>query len=259
MPATSASRPDFIAAQYAFAGHLRDPERQPAPADVDERRMAVYRELIFNNIDSFLSDNFPVLRAITPDEDWLALCRDFLIRHRAQSPYFTDIGDEFLQYLQQEREPTPSDPPFLLELAHYEHIELALSIAADPERPRGLNPNGDLMNECPVVSALASPLAYRFPVHRIAPEFMPESAPEQATFLLVYRDPDDKVHFIETSAASARLLELLKENPKETGLSVLHRLSTEMRHPEPERIIAFGAGQLAELRERHIILGTLPA
>jgi hypothetical protein len=33
------------AAQYAFAAHIRDPARAPAPADIAPRRMAVYTEL----------------------------------------------------------------------------------------------------------------------------------------------------------------------------------------------------------------------
>ncbi len=254
-----ASPPDFIAAQYAFAGHIRDPKRQPPPADVDERRMAVYRELFFDNIENFLSGNFPVLRAITEDAPWLALCRDFMIRHRSRSPYFTDIGAEFIDYLQNEREPHADDPPFLLELARYERIELELSIAEDPTLPAGLDPNGDLLSAPPFINPLLASLCYRYPVHQIGPEWIPDREPEQPSFLFVWRDRDETVRFLEANAASARLLELLKEYPTESGLSVLQHLSVELQHPDPERIIAFGSGVLNDLRQRHILLGTLLA
>ena len=57
---------DFQAFQQAFARHLRDPRHAPRPAGVPARRMAVYTELLFNNICSFVDTCFPVCRAI-PD------------------------------------------------------------------------------------------------------------------------------------------------------------------------------------------------
>jgi len=44
--------------QYAFAAHLRDPDNVPAPEGIEERRMAVYRELFFNNLFSRFYDLF---------------------------------------------------------------------------------------------------------------------------------------------------------------------------------------------------------
>ncbi len=257
-PENSASRPEFIQAQYAFAGHIRDPERQAPPPGLEDRRMAVYRELFFNNIENFLSGNFPVLRSIVADEPWESMIRDFLIKHRCQSPYFTEIGVEFLDYLKHERIPETPDPAFLYELAHYERVELDLSIASEPEPPEGLDPNGDLLSEHPIVSPLARNLSYRFPVHRIGPDHQPRETPAQPSFLLVYRGRDEAVHFLEINAATAQLVELLQENPGLSGLSVLKRLAEALRHPEPEQIVTFGLGILTDLRQRHIISGTLP-
>ena len=45
---------DFRQRQAAFAAHLRDPEAHPAPPGIEPRRMAVYRELFFNNIAGLL-------------------------------------------------------------------------------------------------------------------------------------------------------------------------------------------------------------
>ena len=71
-------QPDFIRRQYEFAANIRDPEKEPAPADIEERRMAVYRELFYNNVESFISGTFPVLRKLHRDEPWHALIRDYL-------------------------------------------------------------------------------------------------------------------------------------------------------------------------------------
>ena len=53
----------FAALQYAFAGHIRDPEHMPVPDGVEPRRMAVYRDLFYNNVENFIANSFPVLRA----------------------------------------------------------------------------------------------------------------------------------------------------------------------------------------------------
>ena len=53
---------DFRQRQAAFAAHLRDPEANPAPPGIEARRMAVYRDLFFNNIAGLLAGNFPVIR-----------------------------------------------------------------------------------------------------------------------------------------------------------------------------------------------------
>lgn len=80
--AKSAKLPRFQQAQYQFAAHLRDPEANPAPADIEDRRMQIYRELFYNNIEDFLANAFPVLRKISSDEIWHARVRDFYARVR---------------------------------------------------------------------------------------------------------------------------------------------------------------------------------
>ena len=144
----------FADVQRSFAAHIRDPQGQPRPAGVDERRMAVYRELVFNNIASLLAANFPVIRQILDDEHWEQLVRGFFIHHRCTTPLFHELGQEFLSYLQEVRAGDPQDPPFLLELAHYEWVELALDISEEEPDPALANPNGDLLAETPVVSPL---------------------------------------------------------------------------------------------------------
>ncbi len=251
---TSPERADFRHIQRQFAGTIRDPA-SPTPEGIPEARMAVYRELFFNGFDSHLSGNFPVLRSLFDDGDWEALVRDFMIRHHCRTPLFTGIGLEFIDYLQNERA-TADDPPFLAELAHYEYVELAVALSdADRDLPEH-DPNGDLLAGRPLLAPTAWNLSYRFPVHRIGPDFRPETPGEQPTHLVVYRDREDAVHFLEINAVTQRLLALLKENPPPTGLDCLQRIADELRHPQPETVIQAGAGLLADLKERHILLGT---
>ena len=254
-----AAKPGFMQRQYEFAAHIRDPEHKQAPEDIEDRRMDIYRELFYNNVEGFLSSSFPVLRKLMEDASWHAMARDFYARHRCHSPLFLEIPREFLNYLQHERIDQADDLPFLRELAHYEWVELALSVADSDDGEHRLRDaafsgsEGDFIDAIPVISPLAWPLSYHYPVHRISPQFIPETPGEQTTYLLVYRDPDDEVGFIELNPVSARLLALLRENTKLSGRQALEQIATEIQHPNPDVVIDGGRTVLEEWRQRGIV------
>jgi uncharacterized protein len=242
---------DFKSKQQEFAAYIRDPENNPVPPDVKEPRMAMYRELFFNNIEGFLSGNFPVLRKLLNDQQWYALAQDFFAKHPCRSPYFSQIPEEFLEYLQNERDGS-DDFPFVLELAHYEWVEMALSIAKEKVVASNQDPD-NLLNRNIALSPLAWPLAYQYPVHKIAPAFLPLEPPEQATFLIAYRNREDDVNFIEITPLTYRLLEIIQEHEKPLAEDCLKQVARESNHPDPELIIAGGLQILKELAEKTII------
>lgn len=244
--------------QKAFARHIRDPEHAEAPGGVEDRRMAVYREIFYNNIQGFLASNFPVIRELLDDRRWHALCRDFFAGHHSHTPLFPELPREFLRYLQDHREAREDDPPFLLELAHYEWVELALMVDDHEIDQVPARPDGDLLHGVPVASPLAWMLAYDFPVHRIRPDYQPEEPPADSTYLVVYRDSDDDVRFLELNSVSARLLRLLKEDAGRTGLECLEAIAGELGHSGPSTVVRAGRQVLEDLRQRDILLGTRP-
>lgn len=255
MPAVD-PEPGFQRLQRAFAAHLREPDAHAAPSEIEDRRMAVYRDLVYNNIESFVAGGFPVLRSLYRDGDWHRMVRDFVAHHAAASPYFLQIGEEFLHYLQSERKPRAGDPPFLLELAHYEWVELALDVS--PETfPPGLLRDGDPLALVPVVSPLVWSLSYRYPVHRIGPDYRPSEAPETPTFLLVYRDRADEVGFMEANAVTARLLQLASAEPA-SGRALLRQLAAELPSMSEEAVIGFGAELFGKLLKLDVIAGYRP-
>ena len=188
--------PDFRDIQYAFAKHIRDPQNNPAPTDAEDRRMAVYRELFFNNLRNLISQTFPVLKKLHSPDQWNAFVRQFMVRHEAHTPYFLEIPKEFLEFLQNEYEAGGDDYPFLVELAHYEWVELALSVSDAENDMEGVDPKGDLLDGVPVKSKLAWLFGYQFPVHRISVDFVPTEPGEQPTFLAICRKADDDMDFM---------------------------------------------------------------
>jgi uncharacterized protein len=238
------------AAQLSMARYLRDPQRQPPPAGVEARRLKIYEDLVFNNIESFINGGFPVLRSLYADSDWRDLVRSFMRQHRCHTPYFLEISQEFVRFLMDDCPARACDPPFIAELAHYEWVELALDIAQD-EVPAAA-PVADVLAAVVQLSPLAWLLEYQFPVHRIGPGFRPE-APDKPTYLVVYRNTQEQVRFMELNAATARLLELLRDNPAQMAGDILRCLAAESGIAQ-DVALDFGAGQLRELIDLSVVV-----
>ncbi|HET6604425.1 MAG TPA: putative DNA-binding domain-containing protein [Xanthomonadaceae bacterium] len=242
--------------QYAFAAHLRDPAQAQAPPGIEDRRLAIYRDLFYKSLEGLLASNYPVIRRLYGDRDWHRLVRDFYREHRCTTPLFPEIGREFLRYLQARQQRGDADPPWLQELAHYEWVELALSLDETDLAGIACDPSGDLMASVPVASPLAWPLAYRFPVHQLRPEFLPEAPPPEPTFLLVVRGRDDAVRFKAIGALGFRLMQVLHENRSLSGRAVLERLAAEAAAPDADAFAADAGRLLGQLHEREAVLGT---
>ena len=247
--------PRFQAFQFEFTQHIRNPKAHPRPAGVSARRMKVYNELLYNNLESFLLVCFPVLRQILGTRKWGKLVRDFLVEHRCHTPFFRQIPDEFIQYLQSVRGMRENDPPFMLELAHYEWIELVLSVSNKETPLAQIDPEGDLASGQPALNPILAMLQYQYPVQRISPKFKPQSPPEQATYLLVFRDAEFNVEFIEMNPVSARLVDMLQRE-KLNSEQLLQQIAQELNHPDPQVVQQGGMEILRELHAAGAILGT---
>jgi len=252
---TLANKKTFKDWQYSFTSHIRDPENVAVPEGIEARRIKIYSDLFYNNVEGFISSGFPVLRSLYSNTDWHLMIRDFFKNHQNHTPYFLELSQEFIDYLQNERQATESDFPFMLELAHYEWVELALSIDETEIDTSNIDIEGDLLSGHPVISPLAWPLSYNFEVHKISPEYIPTEASNQATHLIVYRDKEDEVGFMEINAVTARLLYLLNENEDLSGHSAFEKIAIELQHPDTNAVISGGLETLNELKQRNIILG----
>jgi uncharacterized protein len=244
--------PGFKARQLAFAAHIRDPERNPRPDDVPEERMRVYRELFYNNIESFLASGFPVAKQVLGGERWPALVRDFISRHPSQSPYFLEISQEFLGFLGGAGTSLSDLPPWLLELCHYEWVELCLSVAEEDLPEHHIDSTGDLLAGVPVVSPLLWKLAYRYPVHRIGPADQPDE-PGPPSLLLVYRRRDDAVRFMEINSLTWALLDALDGTI--SGRAALERIAADAPAIDAAVVQEQGLATMERLRKADVLLG----
>jgi hypothetical protein len=251
-----AKLPEFQQKQYAFAAHIRDPENNPPPSGVEDRRMAIYRELFFNNLHNLLGSTFPVIKKLHKPDKFRSLIRAFMVQHEAQTPYFLEIPQEFLTFLQDEYELQDDDFPFLIELAHYEWVELALSVSEEVNDTTNVDPDGDMLEEIPVRSLLAWTYAYQYPVHRISKDYQPTEPGETLTFIAVCRKANDDMDFLELNPVTARLLELIEANAQDSGRELLLKLADEINYPDVEALLQHGLDAMQQMRQTEILLGT---
>lgn len=241
---------EFQRYQIAFSAHLRDPQHNPYPAHVSAGRIAVYEEIVFNNLFESVSACFPVTQQVLGIDAWKQLVRAFMQQHSANSPIFRDIPKEFLAYLEQGNH-AKETPAFLYSLCHYEWVELAVASAVASVDQTDINPAGDLLAEPLVFAPSMQVLRYDYPVHKISKDNQPTAATE--THLLVYRDMQDEVKFIELNAMTYQLITLLLQHM--TGKQVLKYIAEAVAYPQVESLMTVGLDLLEDLRSQGIILG----
>ncbi|AUG01995.1 DUF2063 domain-containing protein [Pseudomonas sp. 09C 129] len=241
------------AQQQALTAYLREPEHRAPPAGMDRARVEIYRELVFDNLRSLLSGTFPVLRSVLGETDWRRLLRVFLREHRCATPKFGEIAGEFVAWMAS----TPAGlqdgswPAFMVELSHYEWIEMALQQteaeplpASDPRR---------LLTQPLRLSSLAWPLAYAWPVQRLGPTWRPSEPGAEPTLLLIRRDADYRVRFCELSPLAWRLLERIEAFPQLHGRDQLQGLALEAGIDDLDTFLANGQSLLRQLHDQGVI------
>jgi hypothetical protein len=198
----------FQIIQHDFIQHIKNSEANPFAGGIEDRRLKIYRELFFNNILGFLSSGFPVLESLYDEQQWKTLARKFFIEHSCSSPYFIDISKEFVEYLSSEYQLGESDPIFMGELAHYEWLELDVSVRKSNQSATAWDGHSQIIQV--QVSDLASLVSYQYPVHQISVDFIPAQASE-VVYLVIYRDATDEVNFTLLNAVSAHLLNTIMQ------------------------------------------------
>ncbi|MDE0422418.1 MAG: putative DNA-binding domain-containing protein [Gammaproteobacteria bacterium] len=245
----------FQEVQSGFAAYIRDPDRNPMPRGIEQRRMRIYAQLFYNNIESFIAKTLPVFREITDDDSWHRLVRGFIREHRAESPYFSQICEEFMQYLDERMKRSapstdcPPIPAFALELCHYEWVEMALDLAPDADCEFDDEPVGPDDNLA--LSPLAWPLRYAYPVREIGIDCQPTAPPDTPTWLIGWRNREDRVRFMASNAVTIRLLKLIDEGS--TTRDAFRVIAREI-DASPQRVAETGMATLNGLHGHDIVV-----
>ena len=240
--------------QRAFTTYVRDPQQAQPPLEIPLERMQLYAQLVFGNVERVMSNMFPVLKSLLSEVRWRELARGFFRDHDMHDPLFQSMPREFVSYIEG-LTPAADDPPFVLELAHYEWVDYALSIDTTEIDLTKVEREGCLLSGTPLLNPLVWMLSYQFPVHRFRDEAPLATAPAAPTYLVAYRDLEDCSGYFELNSVSARLMELLDESDGQCGAELLRRLAIESGADYNDVFIAAGRDMLESLRARDIVLG----
>jgi hypothetical protein len=95
-------------------------------------------------------------------------------------------------------------------------------------------------------------------VHQISPENIPESPLETPVNLLVFRNADDDVKFVELNQMTAALIEDLQD-VQLSARQALIGIASVMEFDNVDAIVDFGLDVLNDLKSQGAILGVLNA
>ena len=241
--------------QRRFADHLRDPEHTPPPDGIEDRRLAIYRRLFFNNLSNLFARNFPVIRKLHNDAQWRGLIRDFMIEHRSTTPMFTEIGSEFVAFMAARIDAQEDLMPWLAELAHWEYLETCVRLAADDvilDQDREWISAVTWMARGIRVNPTLHMARYQWPVHRIGPDHRPQHP--KAVMLAVYRRANDRVAFMQINTLTAVLLEALSGDDAPALDLALAGLADGVAQ-SPATLQEAARPLIATLIDREVILG----
>ena len=241
----------FINTQNAFMDYIRDPSN-PLPDGMTLERMRVYRELFFNTINGFISCVFPVLKSLYTDDAWRKLIQQFFVSYDCKTPIFIEISQEFIAFLQTQYQPADYDPPFMVELAHYEWLELFISTVFDDDNEQVIDKA--LITELPLnVSIKARVAQYQFDVQHVSVEYQPTEPSEHAHCFCVYRDDKDDVNFLQLNSLTAQVLAFINQSEECYFSDVLSWLVESYPQMAPESLSSGCLQMLQQLADKGII------
>jgi uncharacterized protein len=236
-------------------------ERGVADEDLDamlaagSERMLVYRKLVHNRITHAIRDFIPRAVAVRTREALRDDVAAFMEARAVKSAYLRDAPREFVDWVESRWRAAPEVPDWLHDLARHEL--LALDVRNDP---RGGEPSTGLevaLDRPLRFDGSARRVSHAYAVHRLPSDAEavradpPECAP---THLLVYRDAEHKVRYLELTAFAAAVLdELLVRHA--TVADGLRRACDALSETLTDDRLAIAAELLADLAERGVLLG----
>lgn len=197
----------FQDTQNAFCNWIRDP-KQPIPSSFETERMRVYRELLFNNVSSFVDLVYPVARSILPKPTWQQLLEEFFQKSTNQSPFYNDISLQFREYLDEQQHPVLQEYPWLAELLQFEWLELYLDTVEIEEKTFSPASAWQLNTHIWI-------LVYQYPVYLWTTE--QQYFEHSPSAVMVWRNHHDQVCVEPLSPLFACLIEQLNQAPLAEG------------------------------------------
>jgi hypothetical protein len=222
-------------------------------------RLALYRRLIRNNLtgvaEKMLGRTRARMDAALPGV-FDASFDAFLSEVGPRTHYLRDVPGEFLDWVLPRWKDRADVPPWAGDLARHELLEFQVGAA---DAPREAPAVSEVALERGVVVREPVRLArYAYAVHELSEDAADTREPTaRATALLVHRDEEHAVRFLDLTPFAASLMERLLAGA--TLSRAVHDASAEIGAQLTDKLLEDTARLLAELGERGIVLGGAPA
>ncbi len=209
--------------QAKFSQYLRKNEAPLSSLQTEK----IYYHLLRANLQELFFNIYPRLKGHLGEESWQFLLDQFLIHHKARTPYFYQVPDEFLSFLWHNKAQY-SQWPWLWSLAHFEWMELVASVAdeawpeSDPTRPR--------------CSPLAYYCQYEYAVYPEDGDYTPLSLRERPWQGIVYRNKAHEVQWFACEPWSALIFTALQQAENKNSGDVVSYLQKQVSHESTDTI-----------------------
>ncbi|WP_420001499.1 DNA-binding domain-containing protein [Acinetobacter sp. LF10] len=189
----------FQTTQQQFCNWIRVPNAEHTKI-CDLERMQIYRDLLFNNMCSFINLVYPIARSILPADQWQLLLEEFFQKAKCQSPFYNDISLQFRDYLTENRHPVLSQYPWLEELLQFEWLELYLDTLEIEDINIVEKTSWQLRHKVWI-------LVYQYPVYAWTVDTTLTDIEVMPSAIMVWRDHQDKICLERLSPLFAMLIE----------------------------------------------------
>lgn len=220
----------FQATQQQFCNWIRFPETE-LPKTFSAQRMQIYRDLLFNNVCSFIDLVYPIAGAMLPKLQWQKLLAEFFRNEKCQSPFYNDISLQFREYLIDCNHPSLQEYPWLVELLQFEWLELYLDTVEIEKTTVTQQSEWQLTTQVWV-------LVYQYPVYEWLSTMTISQVESMPSAIMVWRNDQHNICVERLSPLFAMLIEQI--NQKEL-------LEIDIRHLISSTFLDFSSVQVQTL------------
>lgn len=234
--------------QRDFGRALRAPRVPPA---LEGTRAAAYFQLVRANFDQVLRDLLPRTAARLGDRFWDE-ARAFVHERGPQTHYLRDVPSELVAWALERWPRDEAMPPWAIDLARYEVASHQASAAPGDHETEA---DRELTLDRPVIMAdHVRFLLMSYAVHELPADEDDASVPAaRDVALLVYRDGDHDLRYLELTAAAAAIVERLLRG--DVVSSAVTEGAASAGVPVDEAFLQGTSRLLADLAQRGALLG----
>ncbi len=246
-------RADTYEIQSKLAEFTRD-GKEPQLEGITPDRLHHYRRLIFNIVDNSMKTAYPLTRKLLSKDEWHELVDYFFRTQKSQEHQVWRMPVMLYEYVRDNDLAIKKKYPFLIDLLHFEWIEIEVYTMEDSE-PFAVKEDGDWLNDLIAIHPDFSMQIYNWPVHTKKPSEI-TAEDEGKHFMLCYRHPETlSVRYQDLSGFHAFLIEQLAKG--EYRLNDILDAATELFETPREDLEPNAVKFLEKMKEKRFVLGFL--